>query len=156
MPNIKSPRIEKRTESDNKRTINKLLNMHDLVINSYCEQIGVPREILETEIEKGDPSESKRISQMTIDLSKLTPKDFSALLGVTNTLMKRWYLVHRGYDNNARQAQEDAKAKTTKKEKRQAETGSLEDQIVEVGHYAPSVKALWDNLPEEDKEKKTV
>ena len=88
--------------------------------------------------------------------------NFKVLASIADPLMKRVYLVHRGYDNNARQAQEDAKANTTKKEKRQAETGSLEDQIVEVGHYSPSVKALfdnlpkWDNLPEEEKEKKTV
>ena len=38
-------------------------------------------------------------------------------LGATvDQLMKRWYLVHRGYDSNTRQAQEDAKKKTTERE----------------------------------------
>ena len=129
----------RRREAANKRTINRLLNTYDKVVLRYGE-------LIDEMLESGEPIEKQA------DLLN----NFKTLASIADPLMKRWNLVNRGYDNNARQAQEDAKENTAKKGKRQAKTGSLEDQIVEVGHYSPSVKALWDNLPEDEKEKKTV
>ena len=129
----------RRREAANKRTINHLLNTYDKVVRRYGQ-------LIDEMLASGEPIEKQA------DLLN----NFKVLASIADPLMKRWSLVHRGYDNNARQAQEDAKAKTTKKEKHQAKTGSLEDQIVEVGHYSPAVKELWDNLPDDEKEKKTV
>ena len=129
----------RRREAANKRTINRLLNTYDKVVVRYGE-------LIDEMLESGE----------SIGAQADLLNNFKTLASIADPLMKRWNLVNRGYDNNARQAQEDAKENTAKKGKRQAKTGSLEDQIVEVGHYSPSVKALWDNLPEEEKEKKTV
>ena len=129
----------RRREAANKRTINRLLNTYDKVVERYSE-------LVDAMLLSGEPIAKQA------DLLN----NFKVLASIADPLMTRWNLVHRGYDNNARQAQEDARANTEKKEKRQAETGSLEDQIMVVGHYDPSVKELFENLPKEEKEKKTV
>jgi len=71
-------------------------------------------------------------------------------------LLKRWNLLTQGYDANTRQAVEDAKQKTTQREKQNLENAPPEDQRTEVGHFHSELKVLWDNLPESEKKSKTV
>ena len=67
---------------------------------------------------------------------------FKLLTLVGDKLMKRWALVHVGYDTNTRQAQEDAKAKTEAREQEALESAPLEDRITVVGHYQEGMKEI--------------
>ena len=69
-------------------------------------------------------------------------------LGATvDQLMKRWYLVHRGYDANTRQAQEDAKKKTANREKQELENAPAEAQLKVVREYDESMREILENMP---------
>ena len=82
--------------------------------------------------------------------------DLKDLILMVDRLMKRWYLVHRGYDANTRQAQEDAKKKTADQEKATLETSPPEDQIVVVREYHESVRKILKGLPKVAQEKHKV
>lgn len=128
-----------RAASDNIETINKILNLYDILLEN---------------LHVGFETESGRhvsISQK-IDLIK----SLRWLSATVDQLMKRWYLVHRGYDTNTRQAQEDAKAKARKVESEDIASLPPEERVVVVGEYDDVMKKLWDNLPESEQEKKTV
>ena len=128
-----------RGEVENTATINKVLTLYDKVLNT-----------VDLTIEEKLASATK-IEDMTELIKSLR------WLGATvDQLMKRWYLVHRGYDTNTRQALEDAKVKTVEREKESLENAPLEDQIVEVAHYDPVMKQVWDNLPEAEQKARTV
>ena len=130
---------EKRTAAQNKKTINRLLNLYDEVLMKYSVLI---KGVLDSEESLGDKA--------------TLLNNFKALSSMADPLMKRWYLVHRGYDSNTRQAQEDAKAKTVAREREAQANAPFEDTIVEVGHYHNDVKELWDNLPKTEQEQRTV
>ena len=128
-----------REESENIETINKMLTIYDKVFDNIALTI-------EDELTEKATIEEK------IDLIKSL-----RWLGATvDQLMKRWYLVHRGYDANTRQAQEDAKKKTAEQEKAALETAHPEDQVVVVAEYHTSVREIWDTLPEPEKKRHTV
>ena len=128
-----------REESENIETINKMLTIYDKVFDNIALTI-------EDELAEKATIEEK------IDLIKSL-----RWLGATvDQLMKRWYLVHRGYDSNTRQAQEDAKKKTVDREKQSLETSPPEDQVVVVAEYHTSVREIWDTLPEPEKKRHTV
>ena len=128
-----------REESENIETINKMLTIYDKVFDNIALTI-------EDELAEKATIEEK------IDLIKSL-----RWLGATvDQLMKRWYLVHRGYDSNTRQAQEDAKKKTMDREKQSLETSPPEDQVVVVAEYHTSVREIWDTLPEPEKKRHTV
>ena len=119
-----------RGEVENTATINKVLTLYDKVLNT-----------VDLTIEEKLASATK-IEDMTELIKSLR------WLGATvDQLMKRWYLVHRGYDTNTRQALEDAKVKTVEREKEDLENAPLEDQIVEVAHYDPVMKQVWGQSP---------
>ena len=128
-----------REESENIETINKMLTIYDKVFDNIA--LTIEDELTEkaTIAEKIDLIKSLRWLGATVD-----------------QLMKRWYLVHRGYDSNARQAQEDAKKKTVDREKQSLETSPPEDQVVVVAEYHTSVREIWDTLPEPEKKRHTV
>ena len=132
---VKNPR----EESENIETINKMLTIYDKVFDNIALTI-------EDELREKATIEEK------IDLIKSL-----RWLGATvDQLMKRWYLVHRGYDSNTRQAQEDAKKKTTEREQSALETSPPEDQVVVVADYHERVRGIWDTLPESEKKKRTL
>ena len=85
---------------NNEETINKLLNTYDEVLVIF------QRWVLQN------------ITQ-AIDFEQqlLFIENFKWLTMIADKLMKRWALVHVGYDTNTRQAQEDAKAKTEARQK---------------------------------------
>ena len=128
-----------RAEARNAVTINRLINLYDKVLAEYSV-------VLEARLASDQPLEEK--------VRALNA--FKTLVSTVDTLMKRWYLVHRGYDSNARQAQEDAKAKTAKAEKESLANAPPEDRIMVVGHYHDDVQKIWDNLPPMEQEKRTV
>lgn len=128
-----------RAEAQNTVTINRLINLYDKVLAEYSAAI---EDVLATD----EPLEEK--------VKALNA--FKTLVSTVDTLMKRWYLVHRGYDSNARQAQEDAKAKTAKAEKDAIANAPPKERIRVVGKYHDDVLEIWDNLTPMEQEKKTV
>ena len=128
-----------RTEDQNADTIDKLLNLYETALDKYAVLI---EEMLD--------------SKQTLEEKAKFLNSFKLYASMVDTLMKRWYVVHRGYDSNNHQAKEDAKANTRKAEKDALANAPLEEQIVEVAHYDPIVKEIWDNLPKEEQEKEPV
>ena len=132
---VKNPR----EESENIETINKMLTIYDKVFDNIALTI-------EDELREKATIEEK------IDLIKSL-----RWLGATvDQLMKRWYLVHRGYDANTRQAQEDAKKKTVDREKQALENTPPEERVVVVREYNESMRDILENLPEPIQKKHKV
>ena len=128
-----------RTEDQNADTIDQLLNLYDTALNKYAVLI---KEMLD--------------SKQTLEEKAKFLNNFKLFASMVDILMKRWYLVHRGYDSNSRQAYEDALANARKAEKEELANAPLEERIAEVAHYDPIMKEIWDNLPKEEPEKKKV
>ncbi|MCY3744474.1 MAG: hypothetical protein OXH00_25950 [Candidatus Poribacteria bacterium] len=129
----------KRTEADNEVTINKALLLFDKVLDDAAETIEGELYTKATMADKVDLIKSLRWLGATLD-----------------QLMKRWNLEHHGYDTNTRQAQEDAKAKTTEREKEALENAPLEDRIVVVAHYQEGMQEILRNLPKKELEDRKV
>lgn len=128
-----------REKSDNAQTINTLLNLYDDVLIGYSLLM---REVLN--------------SNVNLESKERFLKDFKDLTLIGDRLLKRWNLENFGYDANTRQAQEDAKAKARKVESEDIASLPPEERVVVVGEYDSVMKELWDNLPESEKDKKTV
>ena len=128
-----------RGETENIETINNVLNAYDVVLEDITATL---------------PSELKKKASIEDKVDLI--KSLRWVAATIDQLMKRWYLVHRGYDTNTRQAVEDAKHKTVEREKQDLENAPPEDQRTEVGHFHSELKVLWDNLPESEKKSKTV
>ena len=132
---VKNPR----EESENIETINKMLTIYDIVFDNISLTI-----------------EDELIAKATIEEKINLIKSLRWLGATVDQLMKRWYLVHRGYDSNTRQAQEDAKKKTTEQEKAALETAHPEDQIVVVAEYNEKLRDVLESLPAAEKKRRTV
>lgn len=119
-----------RSAEDNEETINKLLNTYDEVLVIF------QRWVLEN------------ITQ-AIDFEQqlLFIENFKWLTMIGDKLMKRWALVHVGYDTNTRQAQEDAKLKTAEKEKAALKNAPIEEQVNVIGSFDLDTKQLIDAFP---------
>ena len=124
-----------RSEDANKKTINRLLNIYDSVLDNY-----------ETWIADNVGSGTNFEKQL------LFMENFKGLTAIGDKLMKRWSLVHVGYDTNTRQAQEDAKAKTEAREQEVLKNAPLEDTIVVVGHYKEGFQEILEHLPKKEAE----
>ena len=128
-----------REDSENTETINRMLNLYDAVLDNLAGKI--KKELLST----------ATLSE-NIDLIKSL-----RWLGATlDQLMKRWYLVHRGYDTNTRQAQEDAKQKTADREKTANENADPEDHLIVVQEYGEGMREILASMEAAEKEAKTV
>lgn len=125
-----------RTEAENAATIDRLLDLYDKVLESYIASV-------EPCLGAGGGIEDFL-------------GDFKTLALIVDRLMKRWYLVHRGYDNNTQQAQEDVKQKVAERLRERLKDAPVEDQVVKVGHFHEKMKVLWENLPDAEKERRTV
>ena len=123
-----------RGEAENTETINKMLNLYDecfdwiLLRSRLKKRTGYPRHPLKKSINR---IKSLRWLGATVD-----------------QLMKRWYLVHRGYDSNTKQAEEDVKQKTENREKQALESLPPEEQLEVVGDYDVEMRGLLESLPE--------
>ena len=124
-----------RSADANKKTINRLLNIYDSVLDNY-----------ETWIADNVGSGTNFEKQL------LFMENFKGLTAIGDKLMKRWSLVHVGYDTNTRQAQEDAKAKTEAREQEALKNAPLEDTIVVVGHYKEGFQEILEHLPKKEAE----
>ena len=122
---------EARAAEDNEQTINKLLNAYDEVFALF--QVWLLNNLVSQEVD--------------FEKQLLFIENFKWLTLIADKLMKRWSLVHVGYDTNTRQAQEDAKAKTEAREKAALENAPLEDKILVVGHYKEGMQEILANLP---------
>ena len=124
-----------RSADANKKTIDRLLNIYDSVLDNY-----------ETWIADNVGSGTNFEKQL------LFMENFKGLTAIGDKLMKRWSLVHVGYDTNTRQAQEDAKAKTEAREQEALKNAPLEDTIVVVGHYKEGFQEILEHLPKKEAE----
>ena len=128
-----------REESKNIETINKLLKSYDIVLDNIAETL-----------------ESELSAKATIEEKINLIKSLRWLGATVDQLMKRWYLVHRGYDSNTRQAVEDAKQKTVHREKQEMEHLPPEEQLEVVGDYDVKMREILESLPEPIQKKVTV
>ena len=110
-----------RSAEDNEATISELLNEYDDLFKQWIADNGIEFE--------------KRL------------ENFKWLTMIGDKLMKRWSLVHVGYDTNTRQAQEDAKAKTEERQKEALKDAPLEEQVNVIGSFDLDTKQLIDALP---------
>lgn len=121
---VKNPR----GEAENTETINKMLNLYDKLLDAAAHSI--ENEDWNGIVEKIEAIKSLRWLGATVD-----------------QLMKRWYLVHRGYDSNTRQAQEDAKHRTSEREKQEIEQLPPDKRIKVIRSYDTTMQELIDRLP---------
>ena len=117
-----------REEPENIETINKLLRLYDTLLDTVA--VSIQEEDWKGIVEKIETIKSLRWLGATVD-----------------QLMKRWYLVHRGYDSNTKQAHEDAKKKTAEREKTEMENALPEEQIVVVREYDETMRDVLAKLP---------
>ena len=122
---------DERSAENNEQTINTLLNTYDEVLAIFQSWV------------------LKNIASQDIDFEKqlLFIENFKWLTLIVDRLMKRWSLVHVGYDTNTRQAQEDAKAKTEEREKEALKDAPIEDQVSVIGSFDLETKQLIDKFP---------
>ena len=123
-----------RAADANKKTIDRLLNIYDSVLDNY-----------ETWV-------ADNIGNIDFEQQLLFIENLKWLTGIGDKLMKRWSLEHVGYDTNSRQAQEDAKAKTELREQEALKNAPLEDTIVVVGHYKEGFQEILEHLPKKEVE----
>lgn len=121
-----SPELAPWSESKNEKIIDALMKLYEKVLEQY--------------LQKGD----------------ISLNDFKSLILMVDRLMKRWYLVHRGYDSNTKQAEEDVKQKTENREKQALEGLPPEEQLEVVGDYDVEMRVLLESLPEPVKKEVTV
>lgn len=132
--------LEPRTEGKNQDTINKLLNLYDKVLDKYSN-------LIETTLANENTELEKKTSLLN---------NFKALASMVDPLMKRWYLVHRGYDSNTKQAHEDAKQKTADRETQELKNAPAEAQLKVVREYDESMREVLAKMPKPVQEKNTV
>lgn len=122
---------DERAAEDNEKTINTLMNTYDEVLALF--QVWVLQNIVSEKID--------------FQQQLLFIENFKWLTMIADKLMKRWALVHVGYDTNSRQAQEDAKAKTEAKQKEALKDAPVEEQVSIIGSFDLETKQLIDNFP---------
>ena len=87
-------------------------------------------------------------SQEISDTEKIRcVKAFNACVATIDRLMKRWSLVHLGWNTNTRLAKADAEAKRQHAEKVDLAAAPLEAFFRIVAHYHPSMRAILENMP---------
>ena len=121
---------ELRAADANKKTIDRLMNIYDNVLDNY-----------ETWVADNVGSGTDFEKQL------LFMENFKWLTAIGDKLMKRWSLEHVGYDTNTRQAQEDAKAKSEERQKAALEDAPLEEQVNIIASFNLDTKQLIEALP---------
>ena len=124
-------RSVKWTEADNQTLINALLAVYTALIDACkadVKKIFASQEISNTE----------KIRCV---------KAFNGCVATIDRLMKRWSLVHLGWDTNTRLAKADAEAKAHHAEKVDLAAAPLEAFFRIVAHYHPSMREILENLP---------
>ena len=119
------------TEADNRVLINGLLAVYTALIDA-C---------------KGDVKEIFGLQDLSDTEKLLHTKTFNACVATIDRLMKRWSLVHVGWNTNPQLAKADAEAKTSHDEKIDLEGAPLGAFFQVVTHYDPSMKEIIFNMP---------
>lgn len=129
-PLIAAPPVTEnlRGEAENTETINRMLNLYDKLLDAVARS--VEAEDWDGIVDKIETIKSLRWLGATVD-----------------QLMKRWYLVHRGYDNNTKQAHEDAKQKTADLEEQKVAQLPPEKRIKVIRSYDVTMQELIERLP---------
>ena len=128
-----------RSETENIETINKLLKSYDIVLDNIAETL-----------------ESELSAKATIEGKINLIKSLRWLGATVDQLMKRWYLVHRGYDSNTKQAHEDAKQKTADRETQELKNAPAEAQLKVVREYGEGMRDILAKMPQAEQEKTKV
>ena len=124
-------RSVKWAEADNEMLINEVLVVYTALIDACKSDV---KEIF--------------ASQEISDTEKIRcVKAFNVCVATIDRLMKRWSLVHLGWNTNTRMAKVDAEAKRHHAEKVDLAGAPLEAFFQIVGHYHPSVRAILENMP---------
>ena len=128
-----------RSETENIETINKLLKSYDIVLDNIAETL-----------------ESELAAKATIEEKINLIKSLRWLGATVDQLMKRWYLVHRGYDSNTKQAHEDAKQKTADRETQELENAPPQSQLKVVREYGEGMREILAKMPQAEQKKTKV
>ena len=128
-----------RSETENIETINKLLKSYDIVLDNIAETL-----------------ESELAAKATIEEKINLIKSLRWLGATVDQLMKRWYLVHRGYDSNTKQAHEDAKQKTADRETQELENAPPQSQLKVVREYGEGMRDILAKMPQAEQKKTKV
>ena len=122
--------LERSTE-DNENIINAMLNTYEVVFALF--QVWLIEDMVSEKID--------------FQKQLLFIENLKWLTMIGDRLLKRWSLVHVGYDTNTRQAQEDAKAKTEARQKAALKNAPPEEQVSILGSFDLVTKQLIDNFP---------
>ena len=128
-----------RSETENIETINKMLKSYDIVLDNIAETL-----------------ESELAAKATIEEKINLIKSLRWLGATVDQLMKRWYLVHRGYDSNTKQAHEDAKQKTADRETQELENAPPQSQLKVVREYGEGMRDILAKMPQAEQKKTKV
>ena len=128
-----------RSETENIETINKLLKSYDIVLDNIAETL-----------------ESELSAKATIEEKINLIKSLRWLGATVDQLMKRWYLVHRGYDSNTKQAHEDAKQKTADRETQELENAPPQSQLKVVREYGEGMRDILAKMPQAEQQETKV
>ena len=124
-------RSVKWTEADNREMINQLLHVYTALIN-VC---------------KDDVKDGFTGQEMS-DTEKIKiVKTFNACVATIDRLMKRWSLVHLGWNTNPQLAKADAEAEASNAEKIDFANAPLEAFFQVVTPYHATMKGVVFNLP---------
>ncbi|MDE0089248.1 MAG: hypothetical protein OXU23_26275 [Candidatus Poribacteria bacterium] len=116
-PNISE--LDTRAEEDNKRTINRLLNLYDIMLDEFI--------ILMQEPEyEGSPTYVEKLNLL------------KQLTAIVNPLMRRWNITHKGYDSSVRMAQAKQDSNTSRPQANSHEQNKT-NEILYVSEIEPGV-----------------
>ena len=124
-------RSVKWTETDNQVLINTLLGIYTALIDA-C---------------KGDIKDIFASQEISTTEKMRHVKTFNTCVATIDRLMKRWSLVHQGWDANPGLAKADAAAKTAHTEKVNLASAPLGAFFRVVGSYHSSMRELMENMP---------
>lgn len=124
-------RSVKWTEADNETLINELLAVYTALIDACKADV---KEIFASQ----EISDTEKIGCV---------KSFNACVAMMDRLMKRWSLVHLGWNTNTGLAKADAEAKRHHAEKVDLASAPLEAFFYIASHYHPCMREILENLP---------
>ena len=124
-------RSVKWTEADNEVLINELLAVYTALIDACKADV---KEIFASQ----EISDTEKIGCV---------KSFNACVAMMDRLMKRWSLVHLGWNTNTGLAKADAEAKRHHAERVDLASAPLEAFFYIASHYHPCMREILENLP---------
>ena len=124
-------RSVKWTEADNRDLINELLRV-------YTEMIDVCKGGVKDGFTLEDVSDTEQIKSV---------KTFNACVATVDRLMKRWALVHLGWNTNPQLAKADAEAEVSEAARVDLQNAPIEAFFRVTTHYHPDMKAIVFRMP---------